>query len=145
MRLMAILALMLVLGAGLGIAYVAYRQMKTDTMTLDGSPQFVQNGDGQLCADVDLLVEARTLGRWLLPVEEGRTITGVVAVQGDERVDIGLRILSPTNRLTLMETERKHRHEFQVVAPIRGAYTFEFDNRHSTFTEKQLTVSICLA
>lgn len=144
MRSIVMLAIAVVMGAGLGISYLIYRQLDTSTVALEASPQFERNEQGVLCGEVDFVVEARSLGRWLLPVEKAQTISGVVAVDGGQHLDIGFRILSPNNRLVLFHSERAQRHEFEVARTIRGDYQFEFDNRHSTLTEKQLTVSICL-
>lgn len=145
MQKMAILALLVIAAAGVVIAYMMYRQLETGTVTLEATPQLEVNAQGQRCGDVNLMVEARSLGRWMLPVEDGQTVTGVVAVEGDETSDIGFRIWSPTNRPVLTGAERTHQQEFELVSTIRGEYRFEFDNRHSTFTPKQVTVSLCLA
>jgi hypothetical protein len=77
-------------------------------------------------------------------VGDGETFAGVATVEGDERMDIGLTILSPSNRLVLFDPQRKHEHEFSVTSTIRGDYMFELDNRHSTFTSKHVTISVCL-
>ncbi len=34
--------------------------------------------------------------------------------------------------------------EEELAPTIRGIYGFEFDNRHSVFTDKGVTVSVCL-
>ena len=144
MRLMGIAALLLLLAVGLAMSYFMYRQLDTGIVTLEAAPQFVRNEQGSLCADVDLAIEARTLGRWLLLVEDGQDFAGVATVHGNKDSDIGLRILSPSNRLVMFEPERRHQHEFAVAPAIRGAYTFELDNRHSMLRQKQVTISVCL-
>ena len=121
-----------------------YRQLGTAIVTLDAAPQFVQNEEGNLCADVDLSVKARSLGRWPLLLEDGQDFNGVATVHGGPAADIGLRIISPTNRLVVFTPERQHEYEFAVTSAIRGEYTFELDNRHSTFKGKQVTISVCL-
>lgn len=145
MRNMAVLALAVVLSVGLAMSYIMYRQLGTGTITLEASPRLERNGEGALCGDVDFVVAARRLGRWMLRTEKGQTISGVVAVDGGDDLDIGLSIWAPTNRRVFYEPERLHRQEFEVAATIRGDYRFEFDNRHSTFMQKRVRVSLCLA
>ncbi len=145
MRLLAMLLVVVALGAGAGMVYLMYRTLDTNTVVLSASPQFEQSGEAGLCGEVDLQIGARSVGRWLLAMEAGQTMSGVVAVQGNESSDIGFRIWSPSNRLVLFEPRRTHRQEFEVGPTIRGEYRFEFDNRHSAFTGKQVKVSICLS
>ena len=144
MQKMLILLLVVFTAAGAPIAYVMYRQLDTGTVMLEATPQLEVNAQGQQCGEVNFMVEARSLGRWMLPVEDGQTVTGVVAVEGDETSDIVFRIWSPTNRPVLTGAERTHQQEFELSSTIRGEYRFEFDNRHSTFMPKQVTVSLCL-
>lgn len=139
----AIVVLAVVVGAGLAISYLMYRQLGTETVMLKASPQFERTEQGALCGDVGFVVGARSRGRWLLGVEKGLTLSGVVAVDGNENLDIGFSIWSPTNRVVLSYSERAQRHEFEVAHTIRGEYRFEFDNRHSAFTDKRVKVSIC--
>ncbi len=145
MHKLAFLVLAVFVAAGLAIGYFMYRQLDTGTVTLNGSPQLEMNEQGELCGEVSFVLKARSLGRWLLPLEDGQTVAGVVAVQGDQAADIGVSIWSPTNRLVLVGSGRTHRQEFELVSTIRGEYRFEFDNRHSTFTPKRVTVSLCVA
>ena len=144
MRIFGILVLLSLLGLGFGLSYFMYRQLGTGVVTLDAAPQFVQNEDGNLCADVDLSVKARSLGRWPLLLEDGQNFYGVATVQGSANADIGLRIISPANRLVVFTPQRQHEYEFAVTSAIRGEYTFELDNRHSTFAGKDVTISVCL-
>ena len=69
---------------------------------------------------------------------------GTVTVEGDEGKDVGFSIWSPTNRIVLFEPDRTHEVDFEVVGTIRGEYRFDFDNRHSSFTDKKVTVFLCL-
>ena len=144
MRAMAILVLAAVLGAGLGISYLVYRQLETKAVMLEATPQLARDERGALCGNVDLVLESRTLGRWRLRVEEGQAVSGVVAVDGEERLDVGVRIPSPNNRLVFFEAERQHRQPFELSETIRGDYTFELDNRHSVLTDKRVRVSVCV-
>jgi hypothetical protein len=57
----------------------------------------------------------------------------------------GKRIWSPTNRAVFFDSERTHETEFVVENTVRGEYRFEIDNRHSTFSGKDVTVALCLA
>lgn len=63
---------------------------------------------------------------------------------GGKGKDVGFSIWSPTNRVVLFEQDRTHELDFEVVGTIRGDYRFDFDNRHSSFTDKKVTVSLCL-
>ena len=144
MRIFGILILLSILGLGLGLSYSMYRQLGTAVVSLNAAPEYVQNEAGNLCADVDLSVKARSLGRWPLLLEDGQNFAGVATVQGGATSDIGLRIISPTNRVVVFTPQRQHEYEFAVTSAIRGEYTFELDNRHSTFTGKQVTISVCL-
>ncbi|MCH8949512.1 MAG: emp24/gp25L/p24 family protein [Chloroflexi bacterium] len=85
-----------------------------------------------------------SLARSLYSVPKGKTITGAIIVRGNDQQDIGFSIWSPTNRIILFEEDRAHELEFEVVGTIRGDYRFEFDNRHSAFTEKKFTVTVCV-
>ena len=144
MRDLGILVLVIVLGSGLTLGYLMYRQLDNGTATLEASLTLERNAEGALCGDVELVVDARTLGRWFLPVEDGQTVVGMVAVQGDEAADIGVRIWSPTNRVVMSGPKRAHEQEFELDSTIRGDYRFEFDNRHSSFSSKELKVSLCV-
>ncbi len=139
------LALLSVLAVGLGVSYLVYRQLDSETVLLEASPQLKPNGDGAACGTAAFEIDARTTGLWLFPVKKGQVLSGVVNVVGDEDADIGLKIFSPHNRLVLYESERQHHHEFELPPAVRGNYRFEFDNRHSTFTEKDIAVRVCLA
>ncbi len=85
-----------------------------------------------------------SLARSLYNVPKGKTITGAIIVGGNDQQDIGFSIWSPTNRIVHFEEDRAHELEFEVVGTIRGEYRFEFDNRHSAFTEKKFTVTVCV-
>ena len=144
MNRLAILAFVVLLGAGVAIGVMMYRQLGTVNLTLTGTPQLVVNSAGAECGEVAFEVQARSIGEWHYNVPKGKTITGTVTVGGDETKDIGVTIWSPTNRIVVFIPDRGHQVEFEVVGTIRGEYRFDFDNRHSAFTEKKLTVSLCL-
>jgi hypothetical protein len=141
---LAALLLLTLLGAGSVIAFVTYRQLDSDTVRLEGAVKLASNGQGALCGDASVVVAARSLAQWELPVEDGQNIAGTITVEGDETADIGFSIWSPTNRVVAFVPGRTHQHEFSLPSTIRGAYRFDFDNRHSTFTDKKVTVSICV-
>lgn len=144
MNKLVILAFLVVLGSGLAIAVMMYRQLGTVSMTLSGTPVLVTNSTGAECGEITFKVKARSIGEWSFNVPKGKTITGTVTVGGDEAKDIGVSIWSPTNRIVVFIPERDHELDFEVVGTIRGEYKFDFDNRHSAFTDKQLRVSLCL-
>ncbi len=144
MRPLAILILLVVIGGGLAMAYVTYRQMETKIVTLVAANELVDNGQGARCGDLRFVVEARSVGRWTMLMEQGQTLSGFLAVEGEERDDIALRVWSPSNRTVLLEPTRRHRHEIELAAQVRGDYRFEFDNRHSGFTDKHIVLSACL-
>ena len=145
MRSVGTLAMLIVLLVGITFGYIMYRQLGTGDETLSATPVFVATGDGSRCADVDLSVKARTLGSWQLVLEDGLFISGSVVVNGGVDSNIGFRIWSPSNRLVFHTPQRIHEQEFELGGSIRGGYTFEFDNRHSAFTRKNVTLVICLA
>jgi hypothetical protein len=145
MRLVLMVALLLVLGAGVGVSYLVYRQMDTRTVRLDAPPRLVQSENGDLCGQADFVLKPRTVGEWVLSLQKGQTVSGFVVVAGRDDADIGLRIYSPSNRLVFSDTKRSPRPAFEVPALIRGDYLFKFDNRHSVFTDKQVTVAICVS
>lgn len=142
---LAVLGFAVLLGASLAVSYLVYRQFGTSTVMLSASPRFALTQDGSRCGDVHFVLDARTAGLWLLPVQDAQTLSGVVVVEGDENADIGFRVRTPHNRLAVNEPEPQHRYQFEVPASVRGDYSFEFDNRHSTFTPKRVRVSLCLA
>ncbi len=145
MQKFVILTMSVVLGSGLIIAFLMYRQLGTASLTLSGTPELVANSTGAECGEVALEVQARSLGKWYFNVPKGKTITGTVTVGGDGAKDIGVSIWSPTNRIVVFIPDRAHELDFEVIGTIRGEYRFDFDNRHSSFTDKQLTVAVCLA
>ena len=55
------------------------------------------------------------------------------------------RLCKKANWIVLLDEDRAHELEFEVAGTIRGDYRFEFDHRHSAFTEKKLTVTVCAA
>jgi len=136
---------MVLLSSGLLIAFLMYRQLGTESEVLNGTPELVANASGAECGEIAFSVGARSLGQWLFDVPKSKTITGTVIVDGEEGSDVGFSIWSPTNRVVLFEPDRSHEVDFEVVGTIRGAYRFDFDNRHSSFTDKKVTVSLCLA
>lgn len=144
MQKLIILTLVVLLASGLMISYMMYRQLGTAKQTLTGTPVLVANGSGAECGQVDFSVRARSVGSWFFEVPKSKTITGTMTVSGDQRKDVGLSIWSPTNRIVLIEPERTHELDFEVVGTIRGEYRFDFDNRHSSFTDKHVTVFLCL-
>jgi hypothetical protein len=144
MRTIVALAVGAVLLTGLGGGYILYRQLGSDTVTLEGEPVLQADGQGAECGEVSFSVGARALGRWMYGVGKGKTVTGTVTVGGNADQDIGLTIDSPTNRTVFFDPARAHEIEFEIVGTIRGEYRFEFDNRHSSFSDKQVTVSLCV-
>ena len=145
MRSVAPLAMLVVLVVGVIFGYLMYRTLGTGNQTLQASPEFVTNGDGSRCADVDLSIKARSLGSWQLNLEDGLFISGSVVVNGGVDSSIGFRVWSPSNRLVFHTPQRIHEQAFELGGSIRGGYTFEFDNRHSSFSKKNVTLAICLA
>ena len=144
MRWLGVLVLAFLLGAGLVVGYLFYRQLETGMVTLDAAPS-LQRTAGGLCGRVDLSVGGRTLGRWVLPLEEGQAVAVTVRVGGSEANDIGLAVWSPVNELVYSPPRRIHEDSFEFVAPVRGEYIFDIDNRHSTLTGKQVTLDLCLS
>lgn len=145
MRTVATFVLLFVLLSGLGVSYLVYRQLDTDTVLLQAPPQLEQSETGALCGNAAFAVSARTLGLWMLSVEKGQMVSGVVTVAGEEDADIGLKVYSPSNKLVLYEPDRKHQLTFELPPGIRGDYRFEFDNRHSAFAGKDIAVEVCFA
>jgi hypothetical protein len=142
MRLFVLLSLVLLLVAAASTGYFVYRQVDTRTVTLAAPLDMPQ---GSACGATQLTVKARTLGRWSFSLSEGQGAAVSVSVDGRETADIGLRVWSPNNHIVYAAQERFHTVEFTLAAEVRGDYTFEFDNRHSTFTEKRLAVSVCFS
>ena len=144
MRAIAALILLVILSAGISISYFVYRQLDTDIVVLSAVPELKQNNDGEMCGTVDFVLAARALGRWTLGVGDGQEVSGIIAVEGDQSLDVGLRIKSPSNRLVLYKSQPEHIQEFKLTQTIRGDYLFEFDNRHSSLTQKHITVLVCM-
>ena len=144
MQKLIILTLTVLLASGLVISYMMYRQLGTATGTLTGTPELVSNGSGAECGEVDFSIKARSFASWFFEVPKAKTITGTMTVGGDSSKDIGMSIWSPTNRVVLHGPERTHELDFEVVGTIRGEYRFDFDNRHSAFADKRVTMYLCL-
>lgn len=145
MRFILMVALLLVLASGVAASYLVYRQMDTKTVRLDAPPHLQQVEGAGLCGAAEFVLKPRAVGEWVLTLQKGQTVTGFVTVEGREDADVGLRIYSPSNRLVFHDAERSPRPSFQVPALIRGDYLFEFDNRHSLLTDKQVTVAVCVS
>ncbi len=141
----ALIVLVVFLAAGLAIAFFMYRQLGTSTVTLEASPNFEVNAQGESCGDVTFEIGARSLGQWMFLVEGDRNVTGVVKVDGSETDDVGVSIWSPSNRPILVRLAPQHEQEFELISTIRGEYRFEFDNRHSALNSKRVKVSLCVA
>jgi len=139
------ITLVALLCSGLVVGYIMYKQLGTATATLAAEPELVMNEQGAECGEVEFSVDARTLGQWYFEVPKAKTISGTITVSGDEGSDVGFSIWSPANRAVVFEGERQHQMDFVVEQTIRGAYRFDFDNRHSTFSDKQVTVALCVA
>ena len=75
MQKLIVLTLTLILGSGLVVAFVMYKQLGTDTTLLNGDAQLVSNGQGAECGEVSLSVGARTVGHWYFEVPKAKTIT----------------------------------------------------------------------
>ena len=57
----------------------------------------------------------------------------------------GEAAVKKANCIVLLDEDRAHELEFEVAGTIRGDYRFELDSRHSAFTEKKLTITVCAA
>ncbi len=145
MQKLIILTMSVLLAAGLGISYLMYRQLGTASEILSGTPELVSNGSGSDCGEISFSIGARSIAKWFFGVPKAKTITGTVTVGGDASKDVGLSIWSPVNRVVLFVPDRSHEMDFEVVGTIRGEYRFDFDNRHSSFTDKKVTVALCVA
>ena len=145
MRQLLLFLLLILLVAGGAIGFFVFRQLDTKTVTLAAALQMRPGDNTAPCGYAELDVNARTLARWSLPLAEGQAASLTVSVAGDERADIGLRITSPNNRTVFSPPDRFHELSFALGDTIRGDYTFQLDNRHSAFTEKRVTVSVCFA
>jgi hypothetical protein len=139
------LVLLVVLAGSVAVSVLVYRQMRTKTVRLDAPPEMALSEGGALCGNAEFVLGPRSVGEWVLPLEKGQTASGSVAVQGRDDADIGLRIYSPNNRVVFYDGKRSPQPHFEVPALIRGDYLFKFDNRHSVFSDKQVTVSVCLS
>ena len=145
MRLPVTVMLVLILGTGLVVSYLIYRQMETKTVVFAEEAQLERAPEGAMCGDVQLVVGARTLGQWSLLVDKGKVISGDVVVDGSGALDVQLNIHSPGSELIYWGKSPEHLQTFEVSDTIRGAYMFEFDNRHSALTSKTVIVSICVS
>lgn len=143
MRVLAGLILLLVLAGGVAASYVIYRLMETKTVAIEAAAQWQDQPDGSRCTTATFVVEARTLGVWYVSAPEDVGIAGTLAVAGSADEDVGLRVYSPVNRAVYRAERRMHEGSFQFAAEVRGDYRFEIDNRHSSFAEKDVTLSVC--
>lgn len=144
MRMLGIIAVLAVITAVGAIFYVLYRQTDTSMTTLQGAPQYSPTANGEQCGEVDFVLGARKLGIWSLQVDDGQQLHATVTVLGGRNADIGLRVMSPSNRVVFFNPLRIRVEEVNLTPTIRGIYEFEFDNRHSAFTDKGIRVTVCL-
>jgi hypothetical protein len=145
MRFVAMLALLLVLGGGIAVAYTVYRQLDTKTVLIDAAGQWEQRDDGSSCETVAFAVGARTTGLWYVASGGAAKMWGSLEVEGTVDKDVGLEVYTPSNRVAYRAEQRMHQGLFELAADVRGDYRFQVDNRHSAFTKKRVTLFVCVA
>jgi hypothetical protein len=111
------------------VSYLFYRQLDTRTVDIAQAAQLEPDAAGSLCGRVDFQIGPRTLGRWTLAAQTGLQVAGSVTAGDDSAADIALRASSLVNKVVLDRPMPQHTQQFQFVAPARGDYLFEFDNR----------------
>jgi hypothetical protein len=144
-RTTALLVLVLVTVIGLAIGYFVYQQQRTKTVVIEAQAALAPTESGAQCGSVQFTVGPRTLGVWSFPAQDDTTVAGNFAVGGDSGQDVGFKLYTPHNRLVTGQGKRVHEEAFDLGRTIGGNYRFEFDNRHSTLTDKQVTLQVCVS
>ena len=82
MQKFAVLMLTVLLASGLLIAFLMYRQLGTESVTLSGTPELVATSNGAECGEISFSIWARSIGKWFFNVPKSKTIMGTVTVGG---------------------------------------------------------------
>jgi hypothetical protein len=144
-RTTALFVMLLVAAIGLGIGYFVYQQQQTKTVVIAAQAALAPTATGAQCGSVQFEVGPRTLGVWSFPAHDDTTVTGTLAIGGDSGQDVLFKIYTPHNRLVLGQAKRVHEQPFDLGQTVGGNYRFEFDNRHSTLTDKHVTLQVCVS
>lgn len=127
------------IGAGVTMNY--YSPGSAGTPTHAGA---VSNGQLEDCVNENFAVRPRQLAERTVLFEQGGLVRGTFEAHGGVgHVDILLRVKDPQG-LEIYASQRIATDDFTFPAPIRGDYTFVFDNRYSIYTSKSIGLFYCL-
>lgn len=132
---------LLVLGGIL--SYFLYGQLRTEIIPIAAEAQAYAGPDGTPCETMTFTLEPRQMGRMSVLAQKGQSITGRFVVHGGLNGDVAFRVYAPQGRMVVDEGKNQEL-EFNILANIRGEYVFEFDNRFSIVTEKDVELTYCL-
>lgn len=142
MRIGILIAAGLLVGGGI-LAYFLYGQLRTEIIPIVTEAHAYAGPDGASCETMAFNLERRQMGRMSVMAEKGQSIVGRFVVHGGLNGDVAFRVYAPHSRM-VMDEGRNQELDFNIPARIRGEYVFEFDNRFSMLTEKDVELTYCL-
>ncbi len=103
----------------------------------------VSNGQVEDCVNENFAVRPRQLVERKVLFEQGGLARGTFEAHGGlGHVDILLRVRD-SQGLDIYASPRVDMEDFTFPVPIRGEYTFVFDNRYSIYTSKSIGLFYC--
>jgi hypothetical protein len=104
----------------------------------------VSAGQTEDCVNENFAVRPRQLVERTVLFEQAGLARGTFEAHGGlGHVDILVRVKDPQG-LEIYASRRAETEDFTFPVPIRGEYTFVFDNRYSLYTSKSLGLFYCL-
>jgi hypothetical protein len=130
--------------AGVVGAWVAMNYYNAGTVGTPAHAGIVSNGNLEQCTNENFSVRPRQVGERKVIFEQSGLARGTFEVHGGiGRVDILLRLVDPQG-LEIYASQRVETEDFTFPVPIRGEYTFVFDNTYSLYTSKSIALFYCL-
>jgi hypothetical protein len=143
-KFIGIVFLAVILPGGLVTAWVAMNYYSPGSVGTPAHAGVVTNGNPEECTNVNFSARARGYATHSVLFEEGALVRGTFNVEGGMgNVDIILRVYDPQGK-QLLQTHRESNYDFTFPVPLRGDYTFNFDNRFSLYTSKSVGLFYCV-
>ncbi|MHB8378153.1 MAG: p24 family protein [Dehalococcoidia bacterium] len=139
-----IVGVALVLGLGLGAAWVALNYSAPGTVGTPAHAGAVSQGRPADCTNVNVNVRAGAEATRQVTLNEGDYVRGTFEADGGfGRVDVLMRLVTPQG-VEILVSPRASNYDFTFPAKVRGAYSFVLDNRYSLFTAKSVALYYCV-
>ncbi len=128
---------------GLIGAWVAMNYYSPGSAGTPAHAGVVSNGQLEDCVNENFAVRPRQFVERKVTFEQGGLVRGTFEAHGGVgHVDVLLRVKDPQG-LDIYASPRVDTEDFTFPVPIRGEYTFLFDNRYSLYTSKSIGLFYC--